>query len=55
MKFSEFQMKSIGHRTYLTQGQWDVTEIVAYDAEDRVVYFTSSGADPRKKHLYKYA
>ena len=46
-------MKSIGHRTYLTQGQWDVTEIIAYDPDERFVYFTTSLGDPRKRHLYR--
>ncbi|XP_064646923.1 inactive dipeptidyl peptidase 10-like isoform X2 [Lineus longissimus] len=40
-----------GHRTYLSSGLWDVTEIVGYDPEKEYVYFIGTNGDPRKRHL----
>jgi dipeptidyl-peptidase-4 len=46
-----------GQRTYLTQGTWDVTDLVAFDPGERshpgYVYFISTNRDPRKRHLFR--
>ncbi|XP_066536877.1 dipeptidyl aminopeptidase-like protein 6b isoform X2 [Hoplias malabaricus] len=36
----------------LTSGDWDVTEVLAYDEEMQLVYFLSTEDNPRKRHLY---
>ncbi|KAL3856093.1 hypothetical protein ACJMK2_015288 [Sinanodonta woodiana] len=42
-----------GRRQFLTNGMWDVVEIVGYDEELEIIYFIAiKSDDPRKKHLY---
>ncbi|XP_036374619.1 dipeptidyl aminopeptidase-like protein 6 isoform X2 [Megalops cyprinoides] len=36
----------------LTTGDWDVTQVSAYDEENRLIYFLSTEDDPRRRHLY---
>ncbi|XP_066441522.1 inactive dipeptidyl peptidase 10-like isoform X1 [Eleutherodactylus coqui] len=36
----------------LTSGEWDVTRIVAYNADNKTVYFLSTEDKPRTRHLY---
>ncbi|KAL5005835.1 hypothetical protein ScPMuIL_016993 [Solemya velum] len=45
--------KDMGMKVFLTQGVWDVTNIVGYDNEHEMLYFIGTGGDPRKRHLYK--
>ncbi|XP_078727143.1 inactive dipeptidyl peptidase 10-like [Lampetra fluviatilis] len=37
---------------YLTSGDWEVTEIVAYDEQLQRVYFMSTEESPLQRHLY---
>nr|XP_023679388.1 dipeptidyl aminopeptidase-like protein 6 isoform X2 [Paramormyrops kingsleyae] len=37
---------------FITSGDWDVTEILAYSEERQVVYFLSTEDDPKRRHLY---
>ncbi|XP_040197068.1 inactive dipeptidyl peptidase 10-like isoform X1 [Rana temporaria] len=36
----------------LTSGDWDVTRIVAYNEDNKTVYFLSTEDMPRRRHLY---
>ncbi|GAA6091977.1 dipeptidyl aminopeptidase-like protein 6b isoform X1 [Tachysurus ichikawai] len=36
----------------LTSGDWDVTEILAYNEYTQLVYFLSTEDDPKRRHLY---
>ncbi|XP_026792335.3 dipeptidyl aminopeptidase-like protein 6b isoform X1 [Pangasianodon hypophthalmus] len=36
----------------LTSGDWDVTEILAYDEDTQLVYFLSTEDNPKRRHLY---
>ncbi|XP_053569782.1 dipeptidyl aminopeptidase-like protein 6 [Bombina bombina] len=36
----------------ITSGDWDVTEILAYDEKNQKVYFISTEDSPRRRHLY---
>ncbi|XP_056418148.1 inactive dipeptidyl peptidase 10-like isoform X2 [Hyla sarda] len=36
----------------LTSGEWDVTRIVAYNTDNKTVYFLSTEDKPRTRHLY---
>ncbi|XP_072255145.1 inactive dipeptidyl peptidase 10-like [Pyxicephalus adspersus] len=36
----------------LTSGDWDVTRIVAYNEDNKTVYFLSTEDTPRRRHLY---
>ncbi|XP_041438430.1 inactive dipeptidyl peptidase 10 [Xenopus laevis] len=36
----------------LTSGNWDVTKVVAYNPENKTVYFLSTEDIPRRRHLY---
>ncbi|XP_064598023.1 dipeptidyl peptidase 4-like [Liolophura sinensis] len=42
----------MGEKTFLTQGTWEVLEIVGYDSQAQLVYYLGTGGDSRKKHLY---
>ncbi|XP_071792370.1 A-type potassium channel modulatory protein DPP6-like isoform X4 [Asterias amurensis] len=41
-----------GQVTFLTRGRWEVTEIVAYDKSEKLVYFLSTERSIRGRHLY---
>ncbi|XP_056149185.1 dipeptidyl aminopeptidase-like protein 6 [Lampris incognitus] len=36
----------------LTSGDWDVTNILAYDHDRNLIYFLSTEDDPKRRHLY---
>ncbi|XP_062849828.1 dipeptidyl aminopeptidase-like protein 6b isoform X2 [Trichomycterus rosablanca] len=36
----------------LTSGDWDVTEILAYDEDKQLIYFLSTEDNPKLRHLY---
>ncbi|KAM3866400.1 A-type potassium channel modulatory protein DPP6-like [Diretmus argenteus] len=36
----------------LTSGDWDVTNILAYNHESNLIYFLSTEDDPKRRHLY---
>ncbi|KAM4047833.1 inactive dipeptidyl peptidase 10-like isoform 2-T2 [Anomaloglossus baeobatrachus] len=36
----------------LTSGEWDVTQILAYNTDNKTVYFLSTEDKPRARHLY---
>ncbi|KAI1902256.1 hypothetical protein AGOR_G00042830 [Albula goreensis] len=36
----------------LTSGDWDVTEVLAYDESNQLIYFLSTEDDPKRRHLY---
>ncbi|XP_061110153.1 dipeptidyl aminopeptidase-like protein 6 isoform X1 [Conger conger] len=36
----------------LTSGDWDVTEVLAYDERSQLIYFLSTEDDPKRRHLY---
>ncbi|RUS77449.1 hypothetical protein EGW08_014787, partial [Elysia chlorotica] len=38
--------------SFVTEGDWEVTEIKGYDQETQTLYFTSPHLDPRRRHLY---
>lgn len=42
-----------GTKIFLTQGTWDVTELLAYDENTKLVYFQSTNRDPRKRHIFR--
>ncbi|KAK2157135.1 hypothetical protein LSH36_197g03008 [Paralvinella palmiformis] len=48
----------MGHKIFVTQGPFDVLEIVGFDEEQKIVYFITNyisdlnAIDPRKRHLY---
>ncbi|XP_061777520.1 dipeptidyl aminopeptidase-like protein 6 isoform X2 [Nerophis ophidion] len=37
----------------ITSGDWDVTEVLAYDEESQLIYFLSTEANPKQRHLYR--
>ncbi|XP_041374304.1 dipeptidyl peptidase 4-like isoform X3 [Gigantopelta aegis] len=37
---------------FLMYIKWEVTDLVAYDEVDKLVYFIGTGGDPRRRHLY---
>ncbi|XP_051564354.1 inactive dipeptidyl peptidase 10-like isoform X1 [Myxocyprinus asiaticus] len=37
---------------HLTSGNWEVTEILAYDENAQSIYFLSTEGSPRQRHLY---
>ena len=37
----------------LTQGNWEVTEIIGFDTREQNLYFTSTEKSPIERHLYK--
>ncbi|XP_036452545.1 dipeptidyl aminopeptidase-like protein 6b [Colossoma macropomum] len=37
----------------LTSGNWDVTEVLAYNEETQLVYFLSTEDNPKRRHLYR--
>ena len=47
-----FQKDEAGRRVFLTQGSWDVTEIVSVD--NNYVYFLGTGGNATKRHLYRF-
>uniref|UniRef100_A0A3P8YLY3 Dipeptidyl-peptidase 6b n=1 Tax=Esox lucius TaxID=8010 RepID=A0A3P8YLY3_ESOLU len=36
----------------LTSGDWDVTQILAYNQDIQLIYFLSTEDDPKRRHLY---
>ncbi|XP_021342570.1 dipeptidyl peptidase 4-like isoform X6 [Mizuhopecten yessoensis] len=44
--------RETGVRRYLTLGKYDVTNIVGYNEKLELVYYISTGGDPRHRHLY---
>ncbi|XP_069047082.1 A-type potassium channel modulatory protein DPP6 isoform X2 [Lepisosteus oculatus] len=36
----------------ITSGDWDVTEVLAYNEETQIIYFLSREDDPKRQHLY---
>ncbi|XP_061876627.1 dipeptidyl aminopeptidase-like protein 6 [Entelurus aequoreus] len=36
----------------ITSGDWDITEVLAYDEESQLIYFLSTEAGPKQRHLY---
>ncbi|MBN3321857.1 DPP6 protein, partial [Atractosteus spatula] len=36
----------------ITSGDWDVTEVLAYNEETQIIYFLSREDDPKRRHLY---
>ncbi|KAK3607739.1 hypothetical protein CHS0354_040649 [Potamilus streckersoni] len=52
-KIESSQLRAEGRRQFLTNGMWDVMEIVGYDDELQIIYFIAiQSDDPRKRHLY---
>lgn len=57
-KFFHISMSTSQHNSSsdtlqsLTSGDWDVTEILAYNEETQLVYFLSTEDSPRKRQLY---
>ncbi|XP_029635770.1 dipeptidyl peptidase 4 isoform X1 [Octopus sinensis] len=45
-------IKQRGKQLVLTQGEWEVTDIVGYDSEKQNLFFIGTGGDSRKRHLY---
>ncbi len=41
-------------RVFLTQGEWEVTQILGYDEDERAVYYISTETSPHDRHLYKW-
>ncbi|XP_072033192.1 prolyl endopeptidase FAP-like [Amphiura filiformis] len=39
-------------RIFLTGGMWEVTEILGYDEDRRIVYYVSTETSPHDRHLY---
>lgn len=39
---------------FLTSDQWDVTSVLAYDADRQVIYFLGTGGDPRRRHMFSW-
>ncbi|XP_062862751.1 inactive dipeptidyl peptidase 10-like [Trichomycterus rosablanca] len=37
---------------HLTSGNWEVTEILAYDESSQTIYFLSTEGSPRRRHLF---
>ncbi|ELU01683.1 hypothetical protein CAPTEDRAFT_228215 [Capitella teleta] len=42
-----------GLKSFVTQGLWDVTEIVGFKKETSMIYFISTNGDARTRHLFK--
>uniref|UniRef100_A0A8C1RS52 A-type potassium channel modulatory protein DPP6 n=1 Tax=Cyprinus carpio TaxID=7962 RepID=A0A8C1RS52_CYPCA len=36
----------------ITSGDWDVTQVLAYDEDSQLIYFLSTEDDPKRRHLY---
>ncbi|XP_056440288.1 dipeptidyl aminopeptidase-like protein 6 isoform X1 [Gadus chalcogrammus] len=36
----------------ITSGDWDVTQVLAYDEDNQLIYFLSTEDDPKRRHLY---
>uniref|UniRef100_A0A8C1QL63 A-type potassium channel modulatory protein DPP6 n=1 Tax=Cyprinus carpio TaxID=7962 RepID=A0A8C1QL63_CYPCA len=36
----------------ITSGDWDVTQVLAYDEYSQLIYFLSTEDDPKRRHLY---
>ncbi|XP_051538418.1 dipeptidyl aminopeptidase-like protein 6 isoform X3 [Myxocyprinus asiaticus] len=36
----------------ITSGDWDVTQVLAYDEDSHLIYFLSTEDDPKRRHLY---
>ncbi|XP_054620906.1 dipeptidyl aminopeptidase-like protein 6 isoform X1 [Dunckerocampus dactyliophorus] len=36
----------------ITSGDWDVTQVLAYDEESQLIYFLSTEDGPKRRHLY---
>ncbi|XP_076026583.1 A-type potassium channel modulatory protein DPP6-like [Genypterus blacodes] len=36
----------------ITSGDWDVTEVLAYNEDSQLIYFLSTEDDPKRRHLY---
>ncbi|KAK3607751.1 hypothetical protein CHS0354_040656 [Potamilus streckersoni] len=52
-KIESSQLQAEGRRQFLTNGMWDVMEIVSYDDKLQMIYFiVTKSDDPRKRHLY---
>ncbi|KAL7887703.1 hypothetical protein AOLI_G00054240 [Acnodon oligacanthus] len=39
----------------ITSGDWDVTQVLAYNEQSQLIYFLSTEDDPKRRHLYSYA
>ncbi|KAL0966144.1 hypothetical protein UPYG_G00291470 [Umbra pygmaea] len=57
-KFFHISMSTSQHNSStdtlqsLTSGDWDVTQILAYNQEEQLLYFLSTEDDPKRRHLY---
>ncbi|XP_028988707.1 inactive dipeptidyl peptidase 10-like isoform X2 [Betta splendens] len=40
---------------HLTSGEWEVTQILAYDEKDQIIYFLSTEESAQERHLYSVA
>ncbi|KAM9417127.1 A-type potassium channel modulatory protein DPP6-like isoform 5-T5 [Salvelinus alpinus] len=36
----------------ITSGDWDVTQVLAYNEDSQLIYFLSTEDDPKRRHLY---
>ncbi|ESO99209.1 hypothetical protein LOTGIDRAFT_226274 [Lottia gigantea] len=45
--------KKVELMIFLTHHRWEVTKILAYDQELKLVYYIGTGGDPRHRHLYR--
>ncbi|XP_071387429.1 A-type potassium channel modulatory protein DPP6-like isoform X1 [Centroberyx affinis] len=36
----------------ITSGDWDVTQVLAYNEDSQLIYFVSTEDDPKRRHLY---
>ncbi|KAM4606773.1 A-type potassium channel modulatory protein DPP6 [Polymixia lowei] len=36
----------------ITSGNWDVTQVLAYNEDSQLIYFLSTEDDPKRRHLY---
>uniref|UniRef100_A0A8C9SRZ1 A-type potassium channel modulatory protein DPP6 n=1 Tax=Scleropages formosus TaxID=113540 RepID=A0A8C9SRZ1_SCLFO len=50
--FSLQPNSSSDHLQSITSGDWDVTEVLAYDEARQLVYFLSTEDGPKRRHLY---
>ncbi|MFT7809592.1 dipeptidyl aminopeptidase-like protein 6 isoform X1 [Arapaima gigas] len=37
---------------FITSGDWDVTEVLAYNEDKQLIYFLSTEDNPKRRHLY---
>ncbi|XP_030623298.1 dipeptidyl aminopeptidase-like protein 6 isoform X2 [Chanos chanos] len=37
---------------FITSGDWDVTQVLAYSEDSHLIYFLSTEDDPKRRHLY---